>query len=515
MHSGATANGETRAVPGSEATDPAARPMMRYWGPCGAMAAACAEEDAGKAMTIVYGGSIQVDLISSLQWLRQLARYEAEPSTYNSPGLSLGAPAAAVLRFKEATQLRSNLHRYGEIGIHTRVALEGCGPGVAVPARTWRVPPPSANTPVALLRTATPYSKPPGSRKPPNTAARARAGQAVGAAGGSSARKPVALKVELEGDVAHDDAGEEGVGAHSSSQAQHSRRRAEAARARAANLTELNKALARKGQPGGDGAEAAGTVLDGDAADGEGRPGKQARAMAVAAAGAADREEEHSGVDMSEESEATMSSDVSEDSETGDGKLRNKLSNLRGRGRGRGGRGLVTGRGRGRGSSAAAGTRGGSSTGDGEDSGGEAEGEEDGQSTQGMVEVDFKKYTDRLPATEASFQASYQRWQGDKNLDYSQIQPVLGAGPWRPFILFRLVAEHGGYQAVTDAGKWRDISNAWQDELDATQPLLASQIRMPPKEVEKNYRTLLLGLEQHVSMRAEVERKVGSLSGAS
>ncbi|GFH25832.1 hypothetical protein HaLaN_23864, partial [Haematococcus lacustris] len=119
MHSGATANGETRAVPGSEATDPAARPMMRYWGPCGAMAAACAEEDAGKAMTIVYGGSIQqqqpllwlqVDLISSLQWLRQLARYEAEPSTYNSPGLSLGAPAAAVLRFKEATQLRSNLH---------------------------------------------------------------------------------------------------------------------------------------------------------------------------------------------------------------------------------------------------------------------------------------------------------------------------------------------------------------------------------------------------------------------
>jgi hypothetical protein len=57
----------------------------------------------------------------------------------------------------------------------------------------------------------------------------------------------------------------------------------------------------------------------------------------------------------------------------------------------------------------------------------------------------------------------------DQHVWHSLVPPFqVGPFTWQPFPVFKAVAERGGYEAVTKAGLWRQVSAEWQQGMAKT-----------------------------------------------
>ncbi|KAF6249361.1 hypothetical protein COO60DRAFT_977572 [Scenedesmus sp. NREL 46B-D3] len=109
------------------------------------------------------------------------------------------------------------------------------------------------------------------------------------------------------------------------------------------------------------------------------------------------------------------------------------------------------------------------------------------------VDVMWKDYKARVPASEAAFVADLQRYAGERGLELkigtlAKHEVTMSDC----YAIFKLVADKGGCRAAQQIKAWTGIARAWN-------PKLMAQAKNVPSGVRTTYERHLLGYENHVS----------------
>ncbi|WIA12649.1 hypothetical protein OEZ85_006299 [Tetradesmus obliquus] len=119
-------------------------------------------------------------------------------------------------------------------------------------------------------------------------------------------------------------------------------------------------------------------------------------------------------------------------------------------------------------------------------------------SAAGKIDVAWREYKARVPASEAAFVADLQRWAGERGLEIK-----LGKVAKHELTLadcysiFKLVADKGGCKAAVQIRAWAGIARAWNAKVLA-------QGKNVPTNLRSAYERHLLQYENHISHGCEV-----------